>query len=76
MRNRDAELPENIAGTDSILKFLAEEISVNTYLNIMDQYRPCYRADENPPLDRPITRQEFSQALAWAEAAGLRRLAR
>ena len=73
---RHLVLPENISGTDSILRFLAEEISVNTYLNIMDQYRPCYRADENPPLDRPITSQEFSRSLAWAEAAGLRRLAR
>ncbi len=72
---RHLVLPENIAGTDSVLEFLAEEISANTYVNIMDQYRPCYRADESPPLDRPITGREFSQALAWAEDAGLNRLA-
>jgi putative pyruvate formate lyase activating enzyme len=58
-----------------VLRFLAEEISADTYVNLMDQYRPCYRADESPPLDRPITRQEFLQALAWADEAGLRRLA-
>lgn len=73
---RHLVLPENIAGTDSILEFLAEEISTETCLNIMDQYRPCYRADENPPLDRPVTNAEFSQALARAEAAGFRRLVR
>ena len=73
---RHLVLPENTAGTDEILRFLAQEISVNTYINIMDQYRPCYRADDNPPLDRSITSREFSQALDWAEAAGLKRLAR
>ena len=72
---RHLVLPENIGGTDSVLEFLATEVSADTYLNIMDQYRPCYRADENAPLDRPITNREYAQALAWAEAAGLGRLA-
>jgi putative pyruvate formate lyase activating enzyme len=40
----------------------------------MDQYRPCYRADENPPLERPIMSREFSRALAWAAELGLHRL--
>ena len=72
---RHLVLPENTAGTDSILEFLAREISTDTYLNIMDQYRPCYRADENQPLDHRLTNAEFSQALDWAKAAGFRRLA-
>jgi len=72
---RHLVLPRNIGGTDSILEFLAEEVSEDTYLNIMDQYRPCYRADANPPLDRRITGREYAQALAWADAAGLRRVA-
>jgi putative pyruvate formate lyase activating enzyme len=72
---RHLVLPENIGGTDSIFAFLATEVSVNTYLNIMDQYRPCYRAEENAPLDRRVTDREYAQALAWAETAGLRRVA-
>ncbi len=72
---RHLVLPENIGGTDSILGFLAAEISTNTCLNIMDQYRPCYRADENAPLNRRVTDREYAQALALAEAAGLRRVA-
>ena len=72
---RHLVLPANVGGTDSILGFLAGEISVNTYLNIMDQYRPCYRADENAPLERRVTDREYAQALAWAEAAGLGRIA-
>jgi putative pyruvate formate lyase activating enzyme len=72
---RHLVLPHNLAGTDSVLSFLADEVSVDTYLNLMDQYRPCYRADDYAELDRRITDREFAQALAWAEAAGLKRLA-
>jgi len=71
---RHLVLPENVSGTDRVLGFLAEEISPGTYLNLMDQYRPCYRASENPPLDRPIVETEFSQALDWAKHLGLQRL--
>ncbi|MDJ0706118.1 MAG: hypothetical protein QNJ46_22835 [Leptolyngbyaceae cyanobacterium MO_188.B28] len=67
-------LPENLSGTDKVLAFIAQEISLNTYLNLMDQYSPCYRADTHPPLDRPITRQEYRKALTLAEQYGLKRL--
>ncbi len=70
---RHLVLPENISGTDRVLEFLAEEVSADTYINVMDQYRPCYRADV--PINRPISRQEFAQASAWAEEFGLHRLA-
>ena len=72
---RHLVLPENIAGTESILEFLVEEISDDTCLNRMDQYRPCYRADENPPLDRAVTTHEFAQARARAVQLGLHRFA-
>ena len=70
---RHLVLPENVSGTDEVLAFLAEEISPHTYVNVMDQYRPCYRANENPPLDRPITRAEFRRAKTWAVDVGLHR---
>jgi putative pyruvate formate lyase activating enzyme len=73
---RHLVLPENLAGTDRILAFLAREISPDTYLNLMDQYRPCYRADEFPSLDRRPTRAEMAAARAAAEEWGLRRLDR
>ncbi len=72
---RHLVLPEDISGTGTVLEFLAEEISVDTCLNLMDQYWPCYRADENPPLDRVLTRGEFSQARACAVQLGLHRFA-
>jgi putative pyruvate formate lyase activating enzyme len=70
---RHLVLPDGLAGTGKIARFLAEEISRDTYINIMDQYRPCYRAYDLPPLDRPITRAEYEQAVQQAREAGLHR---
>jgi len=70
---RHLVLPDGLAGTPDIARFLAREVSSDTYVNIMDQYRPCYRAAELPPLDRPITRAEYERALDQARAAGLHR---
>jgi putative pyruvate formate lyase activating enzyme len=71
---RHLVLPNGLAGTEAILRFLAREISPDTYLNLMDQYRPAYRAHHFSELDRPLTRQEFADALQMARAAGLHRL--
>ena len=71
---RHLVLPEGLAGTAEIVRFLATEISTNTYLNIMDQYRPCYKAGELPPLNRRITLQEYEEAVHLAHEAGLHRL--
>jgi putative pyruvate formate lyase activating enzyme len=73
---RHLVLPGDVANTDNVLAFLAEEISRETYVNIMAQYRPCYRADDHPPLDRPVTRAEHEEALALAARHGLKRLDR
>jgi putative pyruvate formate lyase activating enzyme len=70
---RHLVLPEGLAGTAETARFLAQTISRDTYINIMDQYRPCYRAHEYPPLDRPITRREYEEAVHQAEKAGLHR---
>ena len=70
---RHLVLPEGLAGTPEIARFLAEDVSKNTYLNLMDQFRPCYKAAELPPLDRPITRAEYEQAVQQAREAGLYR---
>ncbi len=71
---RHLVLPEGLAGTEQVLAFLAREISPHTYLNIMDQYRPCYRAGDNPPLDRPLRAKEYDAALGLAAKYGLHRL--
>ena len=71
---RHLVLPNGLAGTAAIVQFLAQEISPNTYLNLMDQYRPCYQADKYLELTRRISRQEYQQALNLAHRAGLDRL--
>ena len=71
---RHLVLPEELAGTREIVRFLAEKISPHTYLNVMDQYRACYKANDLPPLDRRITRQEYDEAVQMANDAGLTRL--
>jgi putative pyruvate formate lyase activating enzyme len=71
---RHLVLPEGLAGTDEVVRFLAQEISKNTYLNIMDQYHPCYEAFEHPPLNRRITSREYKRALDVAIKAGIKRI--
>ncbi|MGD8912674.1 MAG: radical SAM protein [Candidatus Thiodiazotropha sp.] len=71
---RHLVLPRQLAGTEQVLTFLAEEISPDTYLNLMAQYHPCYRAMENPPLDRPLSRTEYITARQLAQRHGLTRL--
>lgn len=71
---RHLVLPGGLAGTSQVMRFLAEEISKDTYVNVMDQYRPCFRAFEHPPLDRRITQDEFDQAVEACKACGLHRL--
>jgi putative pyruvate formate lyase activating enzyme len=70
---RHLVLPQGLAGTSEVVRFLAS-LSRDTYLNVMDQYRPCYKAGQLPPLDRPITRAEYQEAVRLAQEAGLYRL--
>ena len=70
---RHLVLPEGLAGTGEIASFLADEVSSDTYVNIMDQYRPCYQAGDLPPLNRRITREEYRAAVQQAREAGLHR---
>ncbi|MGE5894767.1 MAG: radical SAM protein [bacterium] len=71
---RHLVMPEGIAGTKEVVRFIAGEISRNTYINIMDQYYPCYEAREHPPLDRRIMKREYEEAVKVAVEAGLKRI--
>jgi len=70
---RHLVLPQGLAGTRQVMEFLAS-LSRNCYVNVMAQYRPCYRAQEVPELRRPITAAEYDEALEAALVAGLTRL--
>ncbi len=71
---RHLVLPDDIAETEKVVRFIADEISRDTYINIMDQYRPCYRAYEFPELSRRISADEYRNAINIALRAGLKRI--
>jgi putative pyruvate formate lyase activating enzyme len=71
---RHLVLPQNIAGTEKFVRWVAEKLSKGTYVNIMAQYRPEHKAFQYPELSRRITMGEYAQAVRWAREAGLTRL--
>lgn len=73
---RHLVLPYGLAHTAEVAQFLATELSPNTYVNVMDQYRPEYRACDHPELSRRITREEYAQAVEEMRRAGIHRFAR
>ncbi len=73
---RHLVMPGDLAGTEEWLKFISEKVSKRSYVNIMDQYRPCGEAGGYPELDRSITVREYAIALSLARGFGLDRLDR
>ena len=73
---RHLVLPHGLAGTRNVMEFIANEISPNTYVNIMAQYRPCGKAHEDDYLNRRITSEEYQKAVQDALDVGLKRLDR
>ncbi len=71
---RHLVMPGGVAGTADVMKFLSEKISPATYVNIMDQYRPCFKAERDRYIHRRIRPEEYREALDAALSAGLRRL--
>jgi len=75
---RHLVMPGGEEETRQILSFLANEISRNTYVNIMPQYRPAGKVnrDRFAELNRPLTMSEYVQAVRIARELGLTRLDR
>jgi len=69
---RHLVMPGGVAESLEILDFIAREISPDTYVNVMSQYRPSYRAHEFHPIARRITMEEFDTVRRHAEKLGLR----
>jgi putative pyruvate formate lyase activating enzyme len=73
---RHLVLPGGLAGTADTMRFISEELSPDTYVNVMGQYHPEYRAGEYPEIARFVTVEEVAEAVRLAREAGLSRLAR
>jgi putative pyruvate formate lyase activating enzyme len=71
---RHLVMPNNVAGTKEVVEWIAQNLPKDTYLNIMSQYTPTYKAFEYPKIARRITFDEYDQAVKWAKKAGLTNL--
>lgn len=70
---RHLVMPNAIANTEKVIKFVAEELSPHTYLNIMAQYYPCYHAFHFSDINRRLSQAEYEQALELARKYNLTR---
>jgi len=68
---RHLVLPDKVAGSFKIIDVLAEQISPNTAINVMDQYRPCFKADSHPAINRRPTPEEVEDVRQYALKKGL-----
>ena len=71
---RHLVLPHGMAGTRQIMRFIAQKVSSNSYVNIMPQYRPCGRAYEVRELSNYLLPEEYKSALQAAKEEGITRL--
>ncbi len=70
---RHLVLPDNLAGSKAVIDFI-RRISSNTYLNIMDQYHPAYRARNFPGLGKRVAYEEYDELISYAVRSGLKRI--
>ena len=68
---RHLVLPEGLAGTPEVLRWIAENLSPRVHVSLMDQYFPAHKAVGHPVLGRKITAEEYAEALRAFEEAGL-----
>ncbi|MGH7411744.1 MAG: radical SAM protein [Candidatus Methylomirabilis sp.] len=73
---RHLVMPGGTAGTEAIMRFLAAEVSPDTYVNIMAQYYPAGKVNTEsyPEINRMVTPREYQEAIRLAHEVGLRRL--
>jgi len=71
---RHLVMPDDLGGSAEIFRWIANEISRDTFVTVMMQYTPLYRASEFPELNRHITKEEYDRALTSARGSGLTRI--
>lgn len=71
---RHLVMPNRVGGTKQVLEWIAENLPEDTYVNLMSQYKPMYRAFDYPEIARRLRREEYDEAVGWAKAAGLTNL--
>jgi putative pyruvate formate lyase activating enzyme len=71
---RHLVMPAGVADTSRVMQWIAVELGVQTYVNVMAQYYPVHKTGKHPEIDRRIDQTEFLEAVQLAKAAGLKRL--
>ena len=71
---RHLVMPNNTGGSENIMAWIAQTLPKDTYVNIMAQYNPLYKAYDYPELSRRITREEYTKAVNRAKVMGLTNL--
>lgn len=68
---RHLVLPNNLAGTEETLRWIAANLGRETHISLMRQYFPAHLAPETPGISRKITEDEYDRAVEWLEECGL-----
>jgi putative pyruvate formate lyase activating enzyme len=68
---RHLVMPNNVSGTNEVIKWISENLPKETYFNLMSQYRPMYKAFDYPEISRQLNSNEYLQAIESARNAGL-----
>ncbi len=68
---RHLVLPDNLAGSDETLAWIAENLGTETHISLMRQYFPAHLAMETPGICRKITEEEYDRSVEWLEECGL-----
>ena len=71
---RHLVMPYNVSGTKEVIEWIAHNLPKDTYVNIMSQYRPMYRAFDFPEISCRLTNDEYRSAVTLAKEAGLNNL--
>ena len=71
---RHLVMPNNTSGSEKIMEWIAENLPKDTYVNIMAQYNPVYKAYDYPEISRRITSEEYEKAVKRAQEMGLTNL--
>jgi len=71
---RHLVMPNGVSGSKEVVRWIADHLPKDTYLNIMSQYRPMYKASDYPDISRRITRREYAEVVQAAKDGGLRNL--
>ncbi len=71
---RHLVMPNRVSGSKAVIQWIAENLPKDTFVNLMSQYRPHYKAADYPEINRRITRTEYGEVIFWAREAGLTNL--